>query len=86
MKIVEENTSVVITDNQGNTYNFIQNNIGAYVFNVAFEALPNTMYTLSIKTSDGKQYISSKTELAPLSQIDDLYAEVISGGRDANKV
>ncbi|MBQ0768785.1 MAG: DUF4249 domain-containing protein [Bizionia sp.] len=85
-QIIEDNATVVITDNQGNTYNFTQNSEGAYISNVAFKAIPNTGYTLSITTSKGKQYLSLQTELSPVSQIDDLYAEVSSGGTSPNNI
>ncbi|TYC12016.1 DUF4249 domain-containing protein [Bizionia gelidisalsuginis] len=84
--IIEDNASVSVSDSLGNTYNFAQNSEGTYVSNEAFEASANTNYTLLITTSDGKNYTSSETALSPVSQIDELYAAVSSGGTSANKI
>ncbi|MBQ0768787.1 MAG: DUF4249 family protein, partial [Bizionia sp.] len=83
---IEENANVSIIDSQGNTYHFSQNNEGTYVSDIEFEALLNINYTLLVTTSDGKNYNSSETKLSPLSQIDDLYAEIALEGAQANKV
>ncbi|MDX1272282.1 DUF4249 domain-containing protein [Bizionia paragorgiae] len=83
---IEENANVSIIDSQGNTYHFSQNSEGTYVSDIEFEALLNINYTLLVTTSDGKNYNSSETKLSPLSQIDDLYAEIALEGAQANKV
>lgn len=83
---IEDNANVSIVDSQGNTYTFSQNNEGTYVSDIEFMALSNINYTLLVTTSDGKKYNSSETQLSPLSQIDDLFAEITLEGAQANKV
>ena len=75
--LLELNAQVKVTDNTNNTYNFSQNAEGIYVSDIAFQAMPNVLYTLEITTSNGKQYVSTPTQLSPVSQIDNLYAELV---------
>lgn len=77
-QLLELNAQVKVTDNANNTYNFSQNSEGLYVSDIAFQAIPNTLYTLEITTSNGKQYVSTPTQLSPISQINNLYAELVN--------
>jgi hypothetical protein len=48
-----------------------------YVSESPFEALLDREYTLLINTTDGKTYHSTRQTLTPISQIDNLYAELV---------
>ncbi|WP_299385866.1 DUF4249 domain-containing protein [uncultured Lacinutrix sp.] len=72
---LENNATVKILDSNGGVFNFAQNNEGIYISNIEFKALADVFYSLSITTTDGKQYMSLETELTPISQIDNLYVE-----------
>ncbi|TYC12013.1 DUF4249 domain-containing protein [Bizionia gelidisalsuginis] len=85
-QVLENGANVSIVNTMGNTYNFSQNNEGIYISNTAFEALPNTNYTLYITTSSGKRYKSTEAQLTPISNIDELYAELTQEGPNADKV
>ncbi|WP_299385864.1 DUF4249 domain-containing protein [uncultured Lacinutrix sp.] len=74
-QILENNATVKILDNTGGTFTFTQNNDGIYISDIEFKALPDTFYSLSITTSNGKQYMSLENELTPISQIDNLYVD-----------
>ena len=74
-QVLENNATVKVIDDTGNIFNFTQNTEGIYVSDIEFQALPNTLYSLLISTSDGKSYNALKTELTPISQIDNLYTE-----------
>ncbi|MBQ0768786.1 MAG: DUF4249 domain-containing protein [Bizionia sp.] len=80
---IENNANVSIQDNLGNNYTFTQNDEGVYSSNIAFEALPNVIYTLYITTSNGKLYKSSEKVLTPIAEISSLYVEE---GPDSNSV
>jgi hypothetical protein len=75
--LLENNATVVMEDNTGNTYNFNQNNEGIYVSDIEFKALPNVIYQLLITTDDGKMYTSNTQQLPPISQIEQLYGELV---------
>lgn len=77
-QILENNAEVRVTDNTGNSFNFSQNSDGVYISDSTFEALPNIEYTLIINTVDGKTYNSNQQTLTPISQIDNLYPELIN--------
>ena len=85
-QVLENGANVSIINSLGNTYGFSQNGDGIYVSDTAFEAIPNTNYTLYITTSSGRQYKSTETQLTPLSNIDELYAEHTQEGPNADKV
>lgn len=71
----ENNASVWIEDNFGSSYSFIQNEEGIYISEQEFQALQDRLYQLFIITQDGGQYKSTRIELAPNSEITNLYAE-----------
>jgi hypothetical protein len=74
---LENDAVVMVRDNQQNSYTFVQNSLGVYVSTVEFQAQPNIIYNLEITTSNGSQYKSQNTQLSPISQIDELYAEYV---------
>ncbi len=78
---IENDAIVTVTDNQQNSYTFVQNSLGVYVSTLEFQAQPNLIYNLEIITSNGNIYKSKDTQLTPISQIDELYAEYV----DENK-
>lgn len=71
----EENADVTITDSDGNEYPFVQTN-NAYVSVNEFRALPGKQYQLTIITSDGKRYASTKEILPADSPLEDVTASV----------
>ena len=73
--VLENNATVTVEDDNGNNFNFSQNTLGEYISDIKFEAIPNTFYTLFITTVDDKKYQSTQSELTPISQINNLYAE-----------
>lgn len=74
----EDGATVWIESSNGNIFTFSQNGNGEYLSDIEFETLPNTQYQLFIETSQGKHYQSSAVELTPVSQIDNLYAELVT--------
>ena len=84
------NATVTITGNNGERFNFSQNNeTGEYVSDQLFSASPNIQYTLNITTQDGKSYTSSAVTLPPIVEMDEIYAERIEDaaqGKDGVQV
>lgn len=78
-QILENNAIVNVIDDEQNIFSFAQSTEGSYVSDIPFQAEPNVTYTLEITTSNGRQYVSEPTLLTPVSQIDNLYAELIDG-------
>ena len=76
-QVIENDATVTITDSQLNSYAFVQNSLGDYVSIIEFQAQPDIIYNLEITTSNGGIYKSLNTELTPISQIDELYAEYV---------
>lgn len=76
-QIIEDGATVTVIDDQQNSYTFVQNSLGIYVSTVEFQAQPDVIYNLEIITSNGRQYRSQNTQLSPISQIDELYAEYV---------
>lgn len=76
--LTENNATVTVSGNNGETYSFSQDSeTGFYVSNQTFSAQPNVVYTLNIKTQDGKNYSSATVTLPPTVEIDEVYAERI---------
>lgn len=71
----EVNAEVKVIDDLNNEYLFQETKPGTYMSVSAFQAIPNRVYSLSIKTSDGKSYISDTAVLPQKTKIDNLYAE-----------
>ena len=74
---VESGASVSVNDNKGNSYIFKEES-GIYVSENEFQAEPNTQYTLSILTSNGKRYESSNQTLTTESKIENITPEVVN--------
>ena len=70
----ESNAEVKVIDDLQNEYIFQEADSGRYVSTIAFNAEPNRIYKLSIKTADGRSYTSDQTQLTQATQIDNLYA------------
>jgi hypothetical protein len=70
---IEHDAQVYINDNVGNTYKFIENN-GVYISVNEFKAETNRQYQLFIKTSNGKQYNSTRETLTTQSSINEVNA------------
>lgn len=66
--------TVNITSDHGNIYNLEETAPGKYVSTLAFGAERNVNYTLSITTSNGRNYTSDPAGFTGESQIDDIYA------------
>ena len=69
----ESNATVVVTGN-GISYEFQEDKAGAYIATAPFSAVPNVDYQIAINTADGRSYSSTATQLAPVTQIDAVYA------------
>ncbi|UUC45750.1 DUF4249 domain-containing protein [Flavobacterium cerinum] len=71
----EENADVTVTDSDGNVYPFEQSN-NVYTSVNEFQAVPGKLYHLTIITSDGKKYTSSKEVLPTDTPLQELTASV----------
>jgi len=76
--LIESNATVTVMGNNGENFSFSQDNeTGFYVSDQSFRAQPNTSYTLSIATQDGKRYNSSTVILPSSVEMDEVYTERI---------
>ncbi len=73
----ETGATVIVKDNLGTVYPFIEKD-GIYVSENPFQAAPNTIYTLEIKTRDGKVYESSNEKLTTENPIIDVTPAVVT--------
>ncbi|MDI9308586.1 MAG: DUF4249 domain-containing protein [Limnohabitans sp.] len=73
---IEKGATVYIVDNNGNRYDFQENN-DSYISNTIFQAQPNKTYELHIQTSDGKTYVSNREKLTSVSPITEISKEII---------
>jgi uncharacterized protein DUF4249 len=85
---IEDNADVKIEDSNGNVYAFSQDAATqTYLSDIEFQAEPNTLYTLKVKTSDGRGYTSKAVEAPPKSPIKQVYAEFVSeNGKEGIRV
>ncbi len=75
---VENQAQVQIESSEGKTYEFTQDvETGQYISTSAFQAEPETNYTLKISTIDGRSYQSKPVQLPPTAQIDRVHTEPI---------
>ncbi len=72
--IPEQNATVSVESSAG-IVQFQEVENGRYVAESNFSAVPNVDYKLNIRTSDGRLYSSSNTQLTKITDIDELYAE-----------
>lgn len=73
--VLENGAEVYITDDQGNQYNFEEQD-GKYISENAFQIIPNREYKLNITTRNGKSYESSAEVLPPVNPLQDVTATV----------
>lgn len=71
----EQNASVSITDDMGNSYAFSEIESGEYKSDAVFSAQQNRSYQLSIVTSDQQSYSSAMETTPEKVGIDNLYFE-----------
>ncbi len=76
--IIENNATVTIQDSNNTVFTFSQNEEGIYVSDTEFQAQDGLVYQLLIVTQDGKEYLSSDVTLTPVSEISNLYAELVT--------
>lgn len=71
----ETDAQVWVTSSDGTRYDFTEADNGLYRSTLEFSAVPNTDYTLSVVTRDGRSYSSTASRLTSSTAIDSLYAE-----------
>ncbi|WP_324024346.1 DUF4249 domain-containing protein [Maribacter sp. BPC-D8] len=71
----ETNATVSIESDNGTTYSFNETSAGIYESDLEFAAEIDNTYQLSISTSDGKRYSSTKMQIEGLASISNIYAE-----------
>lgn len=71
----EENASVSIIDDVGNSYEFIESEPGTYISGIVFAAESGREYQLVILTSNGENIESDFRTVPGKSQINNVYAE-----------
>lgn len=81
----ETGATVTVKDNLGAVYSFIEQN-GIYVSQAPFQATPNTIYTLEIKTRDGKVYESSNETMTTENPILDVVPAVVTDSKEGRGV
>ena len=59
----ETGATILVTDDQGNTFNFNELSPGQYSSSVPFTAVQNRNYQLMIKTSDNRTYTSNNQQI-----------------------
>ena len=82
----ENGATVRIEASDGNNYDFSSVGEGNYLSDIVFQALPNVNYQLFITTAQGERFQSSSTMLTPISEITNLYGELIINDRDEEGV
>lgn len=73
--IIESNAIDRVIEDAVNTYIFTEAEAGVYKSQTAFAAQPNRNYSLSVVTSDGREYGSTNKQLTQSTSIDNLYVE-----------
>lgn len=76
-KIIEYGATVYITDSNGVTYNFQEEN-NNYISENQFSAQHNIDYQLHIFTSDGEEYLSSVNQLTTATELESVTTERIN--------
>ncbi len=72
------NANVRVEDSNNNLYSFSLISDGSYISDSAFQAISGVTYKLYITTQDGKEYESDSIELTPISDITNLYTEIVT--------
>lgn len=73
----EKGAVVYVTDNQGNRYDYKEDN-NQYLSTNQFQAVAGRDYQLHILTKEGKSYISTTEKMPQETQIDNLEANVVT--------
>lgn len=73
--INESNAIVRVIEDAVNTYIFTEAEAGVYKSQTALTAQPYRNYSLSVVTSDGREYGSTNKQLTQSTSIDNLYVE-----------
>jgi len=73
----ERNATVLVVDDRGRNYEFIEGEPGSYLSVKPFAAVQGIGYQLRITTSDGRMYESKEQKITGVSVIDNVYAERI---------
>ena len=81
----ETGATVTIKDDLGTIFTFKEEN-GIYISEAAFQAVPNRIYTLEIKTSNGKVYQSSNETLTTENQIESVVPAVVTDSKEGRGV
>ncbi len=71
----ESNAVVVVTDDLGNSHNFLESSPGIYLSQEEFSAQQDLEYQISIQTESGEIFISDSVVLSGISEIQDLHAQ-----------
>jgi len=75
---------VSVSDNQGNTFNFIEQSPGVYATSGPVQGVVGRSYTLTIVTTDGKQYVSTPEQMQQVAPIKAV--EVADGEEDSGSI
>lgn len=79
----ESGAEVVVSDSQGNEFEFTETEPGIYLSDQEFRAFTGTDYRLSVTTNDSKRYASSTAQLTQVTPIGSVIAErTVSNGQD----
>lgn len=84
----EDNANVKVEGSDGNVFDFSQDSeMGYYLSDAAFQAVPNVSYTLKIVTQNGQSYTSTTVTLSPEVAMDQVYPEsVVKNGKEGVQV
>ncbi|WPP52444.1 DUF4249 domain-containing protein [Catalinimonas niigatensis] len=72
---------VEVSDNEGNTYQYLESETEAGLYTANFEGKPGNTYSLQIVLPDGET-LSAEEEMAPLASIDSLVWDIDERAQD----
>lgn len=72
---------VEVTDNEGNTYPYLESETEAGVYTANFEGIPGNTYSLQIVLPDGET-LSAEEEMIPVASIDSLVWDIDKRAQD----
>jgi len=75
--LIETNATVLVLDDAGTSYPFVETEAGKYLAVEAFAAEQNRQYQLKITLDDGKRYTSNFEKTPSISTIERVYGERI---------
>ncbi|WP_230407949.1 DUF4249 domain-containing protein [Flavobacterium hydrocarbonoxydans] len=82
---IEIGASVVVKSNAGEIFSFEEKD-GIYIAESAFRAEPNKIYSLEIKTKDGKVYQSNEQTLTTPNEIESIVPTVVTDSKEGRGV